>query len=188
MVEATGLEPAASCSQSRHSTKLSYASNCLAIIHSKHIIVKVFVSFICFLEQMVTNKTQQDYSMSPYPPDRFRCEILLSLLGNRSAWCLSYSEEIIQEMRYQRWTFWSAVHVLFCWYTGRCTSGTLSLLSTRLLSFAPHWDAVANQEHCRWMGVQRLRGIGKPWWSNRCHHSLDFVYKKDKAHNGVDTR
>ena len=26
MVEATGLEPAASCSQSRHSTKLSYAS------------------------------------------------------------------------------------------------------------------------------------------------------------------
>ena len=26
MVEATGLEPAASCSQSKHSTKLSYAS------------------------------------------------------------------------------------------------------------------------------------------------------------------
>ena len=27
MVEATGFEPAASCSQSKHSTKLSYASN-----------------------------------------------------------------------------------------------------------------------------------------------------------------
>ena len=46
MVEATGLEPAASCSQSRHSTKLSYASNCLAIIHFKLIIVKTFVVLI----------------------------------------------------------------------------------------------------------------------------------------------
>ena len=43
MVEATGLEPAASCSQSRHSTKLSYASNCFAIIHSKPVIVKTFI-------------------------------------------------------------------------------------------------------------------------------------------------
>ncbi len=46
MVEATGLEPAASCSQSRHSTKLSYASNCLVIIHVKLIIVKAFGVFL----------------------------------------------------------------------------------------------------------------------------------------------
>ena len=46
MVEATGLEPAASCSQSRHSTKLSYASNCFAIIHVKLIIVKAFGVFL----------------------------------------------------------------------------------------------------------------------------------------------
>ena len=35
MVEATGLEPAASCSQSRHSTKLSYASMVQKATHIK---------------------------------------------------------------------------------------------------------------------------------------------------------
>ena len=41
LVEATGLEPAASCSQSRHSTKLSYASITVKnIIHAGAGLVK----------------------------------------------------------------------------------------------------------------------------------------------------
>lgn len=57
MVEATGLEPAASCSQSKHSTKLSYASDIFhTVLDSFYIIpdrlkiVKLF-SAICINSQ-----------------------------------------------------------------------------------------------------------------------------------------
>ena len=42
LVEATGLEPAASCSQSRHSTKLSYASILIFVVSVKIQIINCF--------------------------------------------------------------------------------------------------------------------------------------------------
>lgn len=59
MVEATGFEPAASCSQSKHSTKLSYASdNSCTVLDSFYIIpdereiVKAFLQF-CIISQIL---------------------------------------------------------------------------------------------------------------------------------------
>ena len=49
MVEVTGFEPAASCSQSKHSTKLSYTSILLTvfIIPYKFLIVNAFIEKVC---------------------------------------------------------------------------------------------------------------------------------------------
>ena len=51
MVEATGLEPAASWSQTKHSTKLSYASSSTFVIisHQIHFVNTFFHLFLFFL-------------------------------------------------------------------------------------------------------------------------------------------
>ena len=55
MVEATGLEPAASCSQSKRATKLRHASMLLSlpfgIISQTHFFVNCLLTSSCFLHQ-----------------------------------------------------------------------------------------------------------------------------------------
>ena len=73
VVEATGLEPAASCSQSRHSTKLSYAS----IIYIFIFRVYVLISLLC-PKQAYSCGTQNSLRLGA-PMNFDRCAILALL-------------------------------------------------------------------------------------------------------------